>query len=82
MKVERPVGFEPTASCLQGSRSAIELREQIAGIRGPAPHQEECQGKSVFYHDISIHYVRRYFVPNLSQVLQLGHTVSANSVSL
>lgn len=82
MKVERPVVFEPTASCLQGSRSAIELREQIAGIRGPAPHQEECQGKSVFYHDISIHYVRRYFVPNLSQVLQLGHTVSANSVSL
>ncbi len=82
MKVEHPIGFEPITRFLQGSRSTIELREQIAGIRGPAPHQEECQGKSVFCHDISIHYVRRYFVPNLSQVLQLGHTVSANSVSL
>ena len=82
MKVEHPIGIEPITRCLQGSRSTIELREQIAGIRGPAPHQEECQGKSVFYYTISIHYVRRYFVPNLSQVLQLGHTVSANGVSL
>lgn len=82
MKVEHPIGFEPITRCLQGSCSTIELREQIAGIRGPAPHQEECQGNFVFYHDISIHYVRRYFVPNLSQVLQLGHTVSANGVSL
>ena len=82
MKVEHPIGLEPITRCLQGSCSTIELREQIAGIRGPAPHQEECQGKSVFCHDISIHYVRRYFVPNLSQVLQLGHPVSANSVSL
>lgn len=40
--------------------------------------RREC----VFYHTIIIHYVSRYFVPNLSQVLQLGHTVSANSVSL
>ena len=82
MKVEHPIGIEPITRCLQGSRSTIELREQIAGIRGPAPQQEECQGNSVFYHGISIHYVRRYFVPNLSQVLQLGHTVSANGVSL
>ena len=82
MKVEHPIGIEPITRCLQGSRSTIELREQIAGIRGPAPHQEECKGKSVFYHDIIIHYVMRYFVPNLSQVLQLGHTVSANGVSL
>lgn len=59
MKVEHPIGFEPITRCLQGSRSTIELREQIAGIRGPAPHQEECQGNFVFYHDISIHYVRR-----------------------
>ena len=35
----------------------------------------------MFDHTIIIHYVARYFVPNLSQVLQLGHTVSANSVS-
>lgn len=48
MKVEHPIGIEPITRCLQGSRSTIELREQIAGIRGPAPHQEECQGKSVF----------------------------------
>lgn len=48
MKVEHPIGLEPITRCLQGSRSTIELREQIAGIRGPAPHQEECQGKSVF----------------------------------
>lgn len=82
MKVEHPIGIEPITRCLQGSRSTIELREQIAGIRGPAPHQEECQGKSVFCHDIIIHYVMRYFVPNLSQVLQLCHTVSANSISL
>ena len=80
--MEHPVGFEPTAICLQGSCSTIELREQIAGIRGPAPHQEECQGNFVFYHDISIHYVRRYFVQNLSQVLQLGHAVPANGISL
>lgn len=33
-------------------------------------------------HTIIIYYVSRNFVPNLSQVLQLGHTVSANSVSL
>ena len=49
MKVEHPIGLEPITRCLQGSRSTIELREQIAGIRGPAPHQEECQGKFVFY---------------------------------
>ncbi len=55
MKVEHPIGLEPITRCLQNSCSAIELREQIAGIRGPAPHQEECQGKSVFYHGISIH---------------------------
>lgn len=47
MKVEHPTGFEPITRCLQNNRSTIELREQIAGIRGPAPHQEECQGKSV-----------------------------------
>ena len=29
-----------------------------------------------------IYYVSRNFVPHLSQVLQLGHTVSANGVSL
>ena len=52
MKVEHPIGLEPITRCLQGSCSTIELREQIAGIRGPAPHQEECQGKFVFYHDI------------------------------
>lgn len=55
MKLEHPIGFEPITRCLQGSRSTIELREQIAGIRGPAPRQEECQGKFVFYHNISIH---------------------------
>lgn len=82
MKVEHPIGLEPITRCLQGSRSTIELREQIAGIRGPAPQQEECQWDFVFYHDIIIHYVMRYFVPNLSQVLQLCHTVSANSISL
>ena len=80
--LELPTGLEPVTYRLQGGCSTIELWEQIAGIMGPAPHQEECQGKSVFYHGISIHYVRRYFVPNLSQVLQLGHTVSANGVSL
>lgn len=36
MKVEHPIGLEPITRCLQGSRSTIELREQIAGIRGPA----------------------------------------------
>ena len=82
MKVELPTGLEPVTYRLQGGCSTIELWEQIAGIRGPAPHQEECKGKSVFYHDIIIHYVMRYFVPNLSQVLQLCHTVSANSISL
>lgn len=82
MKVEHPIGIEPITRCLQGSRSTIELREQIAGIRGPAPQQEECQWNFVFYYDIIIHYVMRYFVPNLSQVLQLCHTVSANSISL
>lgn len=30
--MEHPVGFEPTASCLQGSCSTIELREQVAGM--------------------------------------------------
>ena len=80
--LELPTGLEPVTYRLQGGCSTIELWEQIAGIRGPAPHQEECQGKSVFYHDIIIHYVMRYFVPNLSQVLQLCHTVSANSISL
>lgn len=81
MKVEHPTGLEPIARCLQGSRSTIELREQIAGFRGPAPHQEECQGKSVFYHDISIAWISDLFVSDLSQVLQLGHAVPANSVS-
>lgn len=52
MKVEHPIGFEPITRCLQGSRSTIELREQIAGFRGPAPHQEECQGKSYFIRAI------------------------------
>lgn len=52
MKVEHPIGIEPITRCLQGSRSTIELREQIAGIRGPAPHQEECQGKSYFIRAI------------------------------
>ena len=55
MKVEHQIGLEPITRCLQGSRSTIELREQIAGIRGPAPHQEECQRNFVFYHAISIH---------------------------
>lgn len=55
MKVEHPIGIEPITRCLQGSRSTIELREQIAGIRGPAPHREECQGNFVFYRTISIH---------------------------
>lgn len=81
MKVEHPIGLEPITRCLQGSRSTIELREQIAGIRGPAPHQEECQGKSVFYHDISIAWISDLFVSDLSQVLHLRHAVSANSVS-
>lgn len=40
--------------------------------------RREC----VFDHTIIIHYVMCNFVPHLSQVLQLGHTVSANSVSL
>ena len=62
MKVEHPIGLEPITRCLQGSRSTIELREQIAGIRGPAPHQEECQGKSVFYHAIIIHYKSAEFL--------------------
>lgn len=48
MKVEHPIGIEPITRCLQGSRSTIELREQIAGIRGPAPQQEECQWNFVF----------------------------------
>lgn len=47
MKVEHPIGLEPITRCLQDSRSTIELREQIAGIRGPAPHQEECQGSLI-----------------------------------
>jgi hypothetical protein len=34
--VEHPIGLEPITRCLQGSCSTIELREQIAGIRGPA----------------------------------------------
>lgn len=62
MKVEHPIGIEPITRCLQGSRSTIELREQVAGIRGPAPHQEECQGKFVFYHNISIHGLRALFL--------------------
>lgn len=81
MKVEHPIGLEPITRCLQGSRSTIELREQIAGIRGPAPHQEECQGKSVFYHTISIAWISNLFVSDLSQVLHLRHAVPANSVS-
>ena len=48
MKVEHPIGLEPITRCLHGSRSTIELREQIAGFRGPAPHQEECQGSLCF----------------------------------
>lgn len=68
MKVEHPIGLEPITRCLQGSRSTIELRERIAGIRGPAPHQEECQGKFVFYHDISIHTLCVVFFPDFSQV--------------
>ena len=40
--------------------------------------RREC----VVDHTIIIHYVSRNFVPHLSQVLQLGHTVSANGVSL
>lgn len=54
MKVEHPIGLEPITRCLQGSCSTIELREQIAGTRGPAPRQEECQWKFVFYHTTSI----------------------------
>ena len=46
--VELPTGLEPVTYRLQGGCSTIELWEQIAGIRGPAPHQEEFQGKSVF----------------------------------
>ena len=53
MKVEHPIGFEPITRCLQGSRSTIELREQIAGIRGPAPHQEECQWKFVLFERLA-----------------------------
>ena len=75
MKVEHPIGLEPITRCLQGSRSTIELREQIAGISGPAL----LYGLRPLY---IIHYVSRNFVPNLSQVLQLGHTVSTNGVSL
>lgn len=81
MKVEHPIGLEPITRCLQGSRSTVELREQIAGIRGPAPHQEECQGKSVFYHTISIAWISDLFVSDLSQVLHLRHAVPANCVS-
>ena len=61
--MEHPIGFEPITRCLQGSRSTTELRERIAGIRGPAPHQEECQGKFVLYHDISIHGFLGLFLP-------------------
>lgn len=74
MKVEHPIGFEPITRCLQGSCSTIELREQVAGI-SPAL----LYGLRPLY---IIHYVSRNFVPHLSQVLQLGHTVSANGVSL
>ena len=81
MKVEHPIGLEPITRCLQSSCSAVELREQIAGIRGPAPHQEECQGKFVFYHTISIAWISNLFVSDLSQVLHLRHAVPANSVS-
>lgn len=81
MKVEHPIGLEPITRCLQSSRSTIELREQIAGIRGPAPHQEECQGKFVFCHTISIAWISNLFVSDLSQVLHLRHAVPANSVS-
>ena len=73
-RMEHPIGIEPITRCLQGSRSTIELREQIAGII-PAL----LYGLRPLY---IIHYVSRNFVPNLSQVLQLCHTVSANSVSL
>lgn len=40
--------------------------------------RREC----VFDHTVIIHYVMSNFVPNLSQVLQLGHAVSANGISL
>lgn len=74
MKVEHPIGLEPITRCLQSSRSTIELREQIAGI-SPAL----LYGLRPLY---IIYYVSSNFVPNLSQDLQLGHTVSANGVSL
>lgn len=88
MKVEHPIGLEPITRCLQGSRSTIELREQIAGIRGPAPHQEECQGKSVFYHNISIHGLRALFLPcfchlysSVKPYRQSAYLISASSLS-
>lgn len=88
MKVEHPIGLEPITRCLQGSRSTIELREQIAGIRGPAPHQEECQGKSVFYHDISIHCICVSFLPcfchlysSVNPYRQRAYFISASSLS-
>lgn len=88
MKVEHPIGLEPIARCLQNNRSTIELREQIAGIRGPAPRQEECQGKSVFYHDISIHGLRGLFLPwfchlysSVKPYRQRAYLISASSLS-
>lgn len=82
MKVEHPIGLEPITRCLQGSRSTIELREQIAGFRGPAPRKGGMsKGKSVFYHNISIAWISNLFVSDLSQVLHLRHAVPANSVS-
>lgn len=88
MKVEHPIGFEPITRCLQGSRSTIELREQIAGIRGPAPHQEECQGNFVFYHTISIHCICILFLPcfchlysSVNPYRQRAYFISASSLS-
>lgn len=88
MKVEHPIGLEPITRCLQGSRSTIELREQIAGIRGPAPHQEECQGKSVFCHDIIMNYLWVLFLPcfchlysSVSPYRQRAYLISASSLS-
>lgn len=88
MKVEHPIGLEPITRCLQGSRSTIELREQIAGVRGPAPHQEECQGKSVFYHAIIIHCICILFLPcfchlysSVNPYRQRAYFISASSLS-
>lgn len=74
MKVEHPIGLEPITRCLQGSRSTIELREQIAGIRGPAPHQEECQGNFVFYHTITVYTVYASYFCHVSAIFTAPST--------